>query len=252
MFPPSQQRAASPPAGGHGDSDPVTRLPSRRQFLDLLGEEIEGLGAGNGSLAVLLVDLDGFRRINRDLGHGVGDQLLFSAGRRLLAAVRGDDVVARAGGDEFVVLSRGLAAGSDVVDLAAAILCILGALVTIVGAFLPQAKLDFSGTPVDLADNTMVAAGYGIAVIAAAVIGAAIAAWAYVKAARTWLPILLGAVIVVIAVYAGTAGLDVTPDFAPSGLSLDDAGDPSTGIFAVAAGGLLMVLGGIGLARESR
>ena len=122
MFPPSQQRAASPPAGGHGDSDPVTRLPSRRQFLDLLGEEIEGLGAGNGSLAVLLVDLDGFRRINRDLGHGVGDQLLFSAGRRLLAAVRGDDVVARAGGDEFVVLSRGLAAGSDVVDLAAAIL----------------------------------------------------------------------------------------------------------------------------------
>jgi len=133
-----------------------------------------------------------------------------------------------------------------------AILCILGALVTIVGAFLPQAKLDFSGTPVDLADNTMVAAGYGIAVIAAAVIGAAIAAWAYVKAARTWLPILLGAVIVAIAVYAGTAGLDVTPDFAPSGLSLDDAGDPSTGIFAVAAGGLLMVLGGIGLARESR
>jgi diguanylate cyclase (GGDEF)-like protein len=122
VFPPSQQRAASPPAGGHGDSDPVTRLPSRRQFLDLLGEEIEGLGAGNGSLAVLLVDLDGFRRINRDLGHGVGDQLLFSAGRRLLAAVRGDDVVARAGGDEFVVLSRGLAAGSDVVDLAAAIL----------------------------------------------------------------------------------------------------------------------------------
>ena len=122
MFPPSQQRAASPPAGGHGDSDPVTRLPTRRQFLDLLGEEIEGLGAGNGSLAVLLVDLDGFRRINRDLGHGVGDQLLFSAGRRLLAAVRGDDVVARAGGDEFVVLSRGLAAGSDVVDLAAAIL----------------------------------------------------------------------------------------------------------------------------------
>ena len=133
-----------------------------------------------------------------------------------------------------------------------AILCILGALVTVVGAFLPQAKLDFSGTPVDLADNTMVAAGYGIAVIAAAVIGAAIAAWAYVKAARTWLPILLGAVIVAIAVYAGTAGLDVTPDFAPSGLSLDDAGDPSTGIFAVAAGGLLMVLGGIGLARESR
>jgi len=130
------------------------------------------------------------------------------------------------------------------------IVCVLGAVVAIVGSFLPQAKLDFNGTEVDLADNTMVAAGYGIAVIAAAVIAAGLAIWAYAKAARTWLPILLGAIIVAIAIYAGTAGLDVTPDFAPPGLSLDDAGDPSTGIFAVGAGGLLIVLGGIGLARS--
>ena len=130
------------------------------------------------------------------------------------------------------------------------IVCVLGAVVAIVGSFLPQAKLDFNGTEVDLADNTMVAAGYGIAVIAAAVIAAGLAIWAYAKAARTWLPILLGVIIVAIAIYAGTAGLDVTPDFAPPGLSLDDAGDPSTGIFAVGAGGLLIVLGGIGLARN--
>jgi len=130
------------------------------------------------------------------------------------------------------------------------IVCVLGAVVAIVGSFLPQAKLDFNGTEVDLADNTMVAAGYGIAVIAAAVIAAGLAIWAYAKAARTWLPILLGAIIVAIAIYAATAGLDVTPDFAPPGLSLDDAGDPSTGIFAVGAGGLLIVLGGIGLARS--
>jgi hypothetical protein len=130
------------------------------------------------------------------------------------------------------------------------ILCVLGAVVAIVGSFLPQAKLDFNGTEVDLADNTMVAAGYGIAVIAAAVIAAGLAIWAYAKAARTWLPILVGVIIVAIAIYAGTAGLDVTPDFAPPGLSLDNAGDPSTGIFAVGAGGLLIVLGGIGLARS--
>jgi len=130
------------------------------------------------------------------------------------------------------------------------IVCVLGAVVAIVGSFLPQAKLDFNGTEVDLADNTMVAAGYGIAVIAAAVIAAGLAIWAYAKAARTWLPILLGVIIVAIAIYAATAGLDVTPDFAPPGLSLDDAGDPSTGIFAVGAGGLLIVLGGIGLARS--
>jgi len=130
------------------------------------------------------------------------------------------------------------------------IVCVLGAVVAIVGSFLPQAKLDFNGTEVDLADNTMVAAGYGIAVIAAAVLAAGLAIWAYAKAARTWLPILLGVIIVAIAIYAATAGLDVTPDFAPPGLSLDDAGDPSTGIFAVGAGGLLIVLGGIGLARN--
>lgn len=130
------------------------------------------------------------------------------------------------------------------------ILCVLGAVVAIVGSFLPQAKLDFNGTEVDLADNTMVAAGYGIAVIAAAVIAAGIAIWAYAKTARTWVPILVGAIIVAIAVYAGTAGLDVTPDFAPPGLSLDDAGDPSTGVFAVGAGGLLIILGGIGIARN--
>jgi hypothetical protein len=135
------------------------------------------------------------------------------------------------------------------------LICVLGALVAVVGAFLPAAKLDFDGTSVDLVDNTMVAAGYGIAVIAAAVLGAAIAIWAYVKGAASWLPILLGIVVLGIAVYAGTAGLDVTPDFGTlgPGQPVDtDAADPSTGIFAAGVGGLLMVLGGLGLARSRR
>ena len=118
MITPSPERAASPAAGGRGDPDPVTRLPTRRQFLDRLGEQISALSDESGPLAVLLVDLDGFRRVNRDLGHVVGDQLLFSAGRRLLSAVRHEDVVARAGGDEFVVMCAGLTSSSDVVDLA--------------------------------------------------------------------------------------------------------------------------------------
>ena len=114
--------AAGQPAAGRADPDALTRLPTRRQFLDRLGAEIESLGEGSGAIAVLLVDIDGFRRVNRDFGHAVGDQLLFSAARRLLSSVRSDAVVARAGGDEFVVMSRGLAAGSDVVDLAGPIL----------------------------------------------------------------------------------------------------------------------------------
>jgi diguanylate cyclase (GGDEF)-like protein len=97
----------------------VTRLPTRRQFLDSLGDEI---AAGSGPIAVLLVDVDGFRRVNRDLGHGIGDRLLFSAGRRLLGAVGDGDLVARAGGDEFVVMRVGVAGSAAVVELAGAII----------------------------------------------------------------------------------------------------------------------------------
>jgi hypothetical protein len=144
------------------------------------------------------------------------------------------------------------------------VLCMLGAVVAIVGSFLPAATSDVF---TDIADNTMVAAGYGIAVIVAAALAAAIAAYCYVKATRTWLPILLGVVVVAIAVYAGTAGLDITPEGLPTGTptgtdpngpgadllaAVDDDGSPSTGIFTVGIGGLLIVLGGIGIARQPK
>jgi diguanylate cyclase (GGDEF)-like protein len=123
---PNSPRPADPAAGHPADvraePDPLTRLPTRRQFLGNLGEGVAALEDGDGSIAVLFVDIDGFRRINRDLGHVVGDQLLFSAGRRLMSAVRAGDVVARAGGDEFVVMSSGLASGAEVVELAGAIM----------------------------------------------------------------------------------------------------------------------------------
>ena len=86
------------------------------------------------------------------------------------------------------------------------VLCLLGAIVAIVGSFLPMATSDINA--VDIADNTLFAADYGIAVIALAVLGAGIAAYCYVKDIRTWLPILLGALIVAIAAYVGLAGLD--------------------------------------------
>jgi hypothetical protein len=135
------------------------------------------------------------------------------------------------------------------------ILCFLGAIVAIVGSFLPAATSDVF---VDIADNTMFAAGYGIAVIVAAALGAIIAAYCYVKGSRTWLPILLGIVVAGIAVYAGTKGLDDISPQDPNVAALatkatgDVSGTPSTGIFAVGAGGILMILGGIGLARKRR
>ena len=73
--------------------DQVTLLPDRRRLLELLAEALQSSG---GSVAVLLVDIDGFRKINRDRGHDIGDELLFSSGRRIRSAVGADDIVARA------------------------------------------------------------------------------------------------------------------------------------------------------------
>ncbi len=84
--------------------DPVTGLPTRSAFLARVSEALGRAGDGCGHVAVLFVDLDGFRRINRDLGHAVGDELLFSASRRIRSAARSADILARAGGDEFALL----------------------------------------------------------------------------------------------------------------------------------------------------
>jgi diguanylate cyclase (GGDEF)-like protein len=84
--------------------DPVTGLPTRLGFLARVGEALERARAECRHVAVLLVDIDGFRRINRDLGHAVGDELLFSAGRRIRSAAGSGDVLGRAGGDELALL----------------------------------------------------------------------------------------------------------------------------------------------------
>jgi diguanylate cyclase (GGDEF)-like protein/PAS domain S-box-containing protein len=83
--------------------DPLTGLPNR-QVLRCRLEDALTDGAAAGAVAVLYVDLDGFKGVNDGLGHAVGDELLVKVAERISACVRLSDVVARLGGDEFAVL----------------------------------------------------------------------------------------------------------------------------------------------------
>ncbi len=88
--------------------DALTGLPNRRLLLDRLKQALAASRRKSRQGAVLFIDMDNFKSINDTLGHGVGDQLLQSVARRLQAALRADDTVARWGGDEFVVLLQDL------------------------------------------------------------------------------------------------------------------------------------------------
>jgi len=84
--------------------DPLTRLNNRRLFLERIHQQIIKATAGGDSFSVLFLDVDQLKRINDTYGHLAGDALLREVSNALTDAVRGEDVVARYGGDEFVVL----------------------------------------------------------------------------------------------------------------------------------------------------
>ena len=84
--------------------DPLTGLGNRALFRDRLDHAMARSRRRPELLAVLMVDLDGFKQVNDSLGHDVGDRLLTEVARRLVDCVREGDTVARMGGDEFAVL----------------------------------------------------------------------------------------------------------------------------------------------------
>jgi len=84
--------------------DTLTQLPNRLLFFDRLHLALSHARRHGHSLAILMLDLDNFKKVNDTYGHFVGDQLLKEAGQRLVAAIRSTDTVARFGGDEFVLL----------------------------------------------------------------------------------------------------------------------------------------------------
>jgi len=107
-------------------ADDLTGLALRNVFMAGLDEALARGDGGTGSLAVLCLDLDRFKIINDTLGHGIGDQLLKKVADRLRTACRREDLIARFGGDEFVILQRGITGVADAERLAARLVDLIG------------------------------------------------------------------------------------------------------------------------------
>ncbi len=105
--------------------DVVTELPNRALFMERLSQAVIQAERHHCSLAVLFLDLDGFKLINDTLGHHAGDQVLQQVAKRLLEQVRKGDTVARLGGDEFVLLLNELRQRDDAVPIAENLLEVL-------------------------------------------------------------------------------------------------------------------------------
>lgn len=91
--------------------DYLTDLPNRALFLDSLAHSVALAKRNNFKVAVLFLDLDGFKKVNDTLGHDVGDLLLQGVSSRLKETIRASDTVARVGGDEFIFVLNQI--GSD-------------------------------------------------------------------------------------------------------------------------------------------
>ncbi len=126
--------------------DPLTDLPNRSLFHERLQHSLDLSLSYNQSLAVIVLDLDGFKTVNESLGHSMGDLLLQQAATRFLSCVRSEDTVSRLGGDEFALILNNLAHPTDAIIIAKKLLNAL------------QEPFDLKGT------STLLTASIGISV----------------------------------------------------------------------------------------
>jgi len=102
--------------------DPLTGLANRRLLVDRMSMAVAQARRNKAHMAVVYMDLDGFKQINDTLGHGAGDTLLKTVARRLRGTVREEDTVARLGGDEFVMSLPHIHGEEDAARMAAKII----------------------------------------------------------------------------------------------------------------------------------
>jgi diguanylate cyclase (GGDEF)-like protein len=111
--------------------DALTSLPNRSYFCERLEHDLAYVKSHDQTLALMYLDLDGFKDLNDAHGHDTGDKLLQIVAARLTRAVRGDDMVSRLGGDEFACLLSGVPTRGDLDHLAAKLFDVVSAPLTI-------------------------------------------------------------------------------------------------------------------------
>ncbi|RMF59597.1 MAG: GGDEF domain-containing response regulator, partial [Calditrichaeota bacterium] len=117
--------------------DSLTDLPNRQLFFDRLRQALANARRYNRQLAILFLDLDGFKEVNDTHGHTVGDALLKILASKLKSCIRESDTVARIGGDEFILFLNGIKRSEDAVTVAKKLIARLSEPVRLENLLLP-------------------------------------------------------------------------------------------------------------------
>lgn len=112
------RKAAEDQSWHQANFDILTNLPNRRLFSDRLQQDLRHAERAGLSMAVMFIDLDGFKEVNDSMGHEAGDTLLRLVAQRMKECVRESDTVARMGGDEFTVALNEVSAAEQVLHVA--------------------------------------------------------------------------------------------------------------------------------------